>query len=261
MWSIAGMGQPATLVRLMAFRDTKTLRYAIFLLAIYNTLIYLPLVFIFVCARSILPGLEKPDEVMPKMALEVASPLVAGLILAAPFGAVMATVSAFLVQISSALVQDIYHRWIRPDAPESTLRKLSHLFIVIIALIAAAGAVNSPKFLQAIVVFTGGAAACAYLFPCVMAAYWPRATARGAIASMAAGVLTVLALYVPGWFWGHDPGIDAKSNFYAIYPLDIAPFVWGLLASAVMGIGVSLWDAPPKKDVTERFFGGADPAR
>jgi Na+/pantothenate symporter len=49
----------------MAFRDTQTLRHAIFLLAVYNTLIYLPLVFIFVCARAILPGLEKPDEVMP----------------------------------------------------------------------------------------------------------------------------------------------------------------------------------------------------
>ena len=29
MWAITGMGQPSTLVRLMAFRDSKTLRYSI----------------------------------------------------------------------------------------------------------------------------------------------------------------------------------------------------------------------------------------
>lgn len=261
MWSIAGMGQPATLVRLMAFRDTRTLRQAMFMLAVYNTLIYLPLVFIFICARRILPGLERSDEVMPTLALTVAHPAVAGLVLAAPFGAVMATVSAFLVQISSALVQDLYHRWIAPDAPERTLRRLSYAAIVATAGAAALGAVQSPEFLQAIIVFTGGANACAFLFPALMAAFWPRATARGAVASMVGGVLTVFALYAVGWtlralhHGTFDPGIGEKSSFSPVYPLGIAPFVWGLLASVVCGVVGSLLDSPPKPDVVRAFFG------
>jgi sodium/pantothenate symporter len=254
MWSIAGMGQPATLVRLMAFRDTRTLRHAIFLLAIYNTLIYLPLVFTFICARAILPGLAKPDEVMPTLALEVAPRWVAGIILAAPFGAVMATVSAFLVQISSALVQDLYHQWINPNASDRVLRALSYLCIIGVAMVAAAGAVRSPKFLQAIIVFTGGSAACAYLFPSVMAAFWSRATARGALASMFGGVLTVVLLYVAGWIRGTDPLIGEQSKFYPVYPLGIAPFVWGMLVSVVLGIGVSLWGPPPREELARRFF-------
>jgi SSS family solute:Na+ symporter/sodium/pantothenate symporter len=64
IWSLAGMGQPATLIRLMAFQDTPTLRRAMFLLAVYNTLIYLPLIVIFVCARAVPLALEKPDQVM-----------------------------------------------------------------------------------------------------------------------------------------------------------------------------------------------------
>jgi SSS family solute:Na+ symporter/sodium/pantothenate symporter len=255
MWSLAGMGQPATLLRLMAFRDTRTLRQAMFLLAVYNTLIYLPLVLIFIAARAILPTLERPDEVMPALALRIASPLVAGLILAAPFGAVMATISAYLVQIASSLVQDMYHRWVHPDAPVRTLRRLSHAGIIVVALLAALGSVHSPKFLQAIVVFTGGAAACAFLVPCLMAAFWPRATARGAVASMAGGVLTVIGLYLAGWISGRDPGIGEKSNFFPVYLLGFAPFVWGLLASAALGVGVSLLDAAPECEVRERFFG------
>ena len=57
MWAITGMGQPSTLVRLMAFRDSRTLRYSIIYLTIYNAMIYIPLIFIFVAARSILPNL------------------------------------------------------------------------------------------------------------------------------------------------------------------------------------------------------------
>lgn len=257
MWSIAGMGQPATLVRLMAFRDTPTLRRAMFMLAIYNTLIYLPLVFTFICARAILPPLERTDEAMPTLALAVAHPIVSGLILAAPFGAVMATVSAFLVQISSALVQDIYHRWIDPRAPAARLRLLSRLAILFVALLAAGGTLASPPYLQTIIVFTGGSAACAYLVPCLMACFWPRATARGALAALVGGVLTVFGLYVAGIFDGTatvDPGIGEEMKSYPVYLLGLAPIVWGLLASAVLGIGVSLLDRPPKRDLVARFF-------
>lgn len=253
MWSIAGMGQPATLVRLMAFRDTRTLRHAIFLLAIYNTAIYLPLVLIFICARAILPGLDKPDQVMPLLALKVAPAALAGLVLAAPFGAVMATSSAYLVQISSSLVQDIYHR-LNPIASERTLRRLSHVWIIVVAMIAASAALFSPPFLQAIVVFAGGASACTYLAPTVMAAFWPRATARGALASMLGGALTVLALYFLGWISGADPLIGEKGRFYPIYLGGIAPFVWGLIVSAAAGVIVSLTGPPPPRESVERFF-------
>jgi sodium/pantothenate symporter len=248
MWSIAGMGQPATLLRLMAFKDTATLRHAMFLLAVYNAAIYIPLVLIFICARAILPGLEKPDEVMPRMALAVANPLVAGVILAAPFGAVMATVSGYLVQISSALVQDVYHH-VRPHASETTLRRLSHLGIVGVACVSACGAVFSPPYLQAIVVFAGGAAACAYLFPAIMAAFWKRGTATGALVSMLGGVLTVLVLYVVGWVT-----IPDNRAWDPVNPGGIAPWVWGLSISAVLGIVVSLLDRAPKSELLDRLF-------
>src|SRR5439155_11493249 len=67
MWAITGMGQPSTLVRLMAFRDSRTLRYSIIYLTVYNAIIYIPLIFIFVAARGILPDLKSSDDVMPSL--------------------------------------------------------------------------------------------------------------------------------------------------------------------------------------------------
>lgn len=175
----------------------------------------------------------------------------------------MATVSAFLVQISSSLVQDFYHRFINPRAEEKTLRRLSHLAIVSVALLGMLGALKAPLFLQALIVFAGGAAACAYLVPAAMACFWRRATPQGAQAAMIGGVGTVLLLYIPGWIrtvvdpaW--DPGIDAKSSFYPEYLLGMAPFVWGLVVSAVLGFVVSLSTPAPPKSLQRRFFGETD---
>ena len=53
---------------------------------------------------------------------------------------------------------------------------------------------------------------------------------------------------------GFDPGIGEKSSFFPIYLLGIAPFVWGLLVSAVAGVVVSLMSPPPEQKMLERFF-------
>ncbi len=50
LWTIGAMGQPVGMVRLMACRDTPTLRTSLFMIGLYYSLIYLPLVVTFVCA-------------------------------------------------------------------------------------------------------------------------------------------------------------------------------------------------------------------
>ena len=115
----SGLGSPAGMVRVMATRSAATIRRSVVLLSVYNLGIYLPLVVICIAARSVLPRLSAADEVIPRLAFETTrdlwgGSLLAGLILAAPFGAVMATVSAYLVVISSGIVRDVYQRFLRP---------------------------------------------------------------------------------------------------------------------------------------------------
>ena len=144
MWAITGMGQPSTLVRLMAFRDSKTLRYSIIYLTIYNLLIYVPLIFIFIAAHSILPNLASADDVMPSLVIALANPYVAGLILAAPYGAVLSTVSGWLLIISSGLVRDLYQRFLRPTASEREIAWASYGATMVIGLGVAFVARNPP---------------------------------------------------------------------------------------------------------------------
>src|SRR5690606_6651477 len=55
VWVFSGLGSPAGMVRIMASKNTQTIRRSIFLLAGYNTLIYLPLIAICICGRALLP--------------------------------------------------------------------------------------------------------------------------------------------------------------------------------------------------------------
>ena len=264
MWAITGMGQPSTMVRLMAFRDSRTLRYSILYQTLYNALIYIPLIFIFIAARSILPSLTETDEVMPRLVVELTNPYVAGLILAAPYGAVMSTVSGFLLIVASGLVRDIYQRFLRPNASEREIARASYAATIFVGLVVTVLALNPPNYLQVIVVFASAGMASAFLVPGLMGAFWRHATAAGALAAMLAGTAMTLGLYTLGWVgpkalglgWllGPNPNIGAPSPFRPYYLLDLDPCIWGLGASLIAGILVSLVTTPPDPQRVSALF-------
>ncbi len=255
MWAISGAGQPSNMVRLMAFNSSRTLRRSIFTVAIYYTLIYFPLVVIFCCSRVLLPGMEaESDRIMPAMAVYLTHHAgvawLAGLLIAAPFAAVMSTVDSFLLLISSALVRDIYQRNINPDAEERTIKRLCFLFTLLVGTGAMLGAVNPPQFLQDIIVYTGSGLAASFLAPMIYALYWPRTNTSGAIAGMLAGFAAHLSMYVMGW--------SLNGNFYHPYQLfNVDPILVGLFASFAAGYLVTRLTPPPPESLVRKYFGGA----
>jgi SSS family solute:Na+ symporter/sodium/pantothenate symporter len=255
MWAISAMGQPSTIVRLMAFRDSRTLKTSIAYLAFYNAIVYIPLIIIFVCSRSILPDLKQPDEVMPTLVLKLSHPLVAGLILAAPYGAVMSTVSGFLLIIASGLVRDIYQRFLRPAASDREVARVSYAVMIVVGALVMLIAMKPPKYLQLIVVFASSAMATAFLVPVLLGCFWRRATAAGALAAMLAGTIATMCLYVGGMFLTHDQGIGAPpQGLVPYYLLGFEPVVWGLLASGLAGGLTSLLTRPPAAEVVSPLF-------
>jgi SSS family solute:Na+ symporter/sodium/pantothenate symporter len=264
-WPYAGMASPAGVVRIMACKDTQVLRQSIFLLAAYNMCIYLPLIMICICAKAMMPDLTKPDEVIPRMALVLTQgfPLglgswVSGLILAAPFGAIMATVSSYLLVIASGLVRDVYQRFISPEATEHELRRLTYATMIIIGIIAVALNVFPVKHLQTFVVFSSGCAASSFLMPTLMMCYWRRATAAGTIAAMLAGAAASSALTLTGLVIAIGQGRPAEFHAYELFGLE--PLIWGLAASLVVGVLVSLVTEPPDERLIRKLFDApADP--
>lgn len=307
MWSLMGAGMPSNMVRLMSFKDSASVRRALLLLAFYMLLTYLSLLIIFVCARAIFPteylheaGSEakgQPDSIMPAMtrhlAKEIGQPWVAGVLMAAPYAAIMSTVAAFLLMISSSLVRDIYQRVINPNVSERTLKVSSYLVTALVGVIVMVGALNPPNFLQYIIVFSGSALGCSFLIPMLLTLYWRRATRAGVLAGVLGGFLTVFSLYVLGWIdsrsqqavqdyqaqvaragqvgepppeaphramWLREnlswiPGWGEKRHdpFNPLFVGGLDALVWGLLMSLGLGVGVSLLGRPDE-ELVRRFF-------
>ncbi|MGD9647947.1 MAG: sodium:solute symporter [Pirellulales bacterium] len=264
-WVFAGIGSPAGMVRVMATNSTATLRRSIVLLAGYNWFIYLPLIGICVAARAVMPALEQSDEVIPRMSLWATRDLpggsfVTGLILAAPFGAVMATVSSYLVVIASGLVRDVYQKFVNPTASDMVIRRLSYLTMIVMGTIAVVANLRPIQYLQALVVFSGGGQAATFVVPILMLAYWRRATTAGVLAAMLGGAGTVLGLFVAGWLGFGPSMIGQATRFRPYYLLDCDPIIWGLAVSLVAGIGVSLLTAPPRRELVGQLFDAEESA-
>ena len=251
LWSVGQSGQPAQLVKLMAFNNVITFKRAIAVLSIVYGIIFFPMVVIFCCARVLVPGLDQtPDRIMPVMALTVSknanAPWLAGLLFAAPFAAAVSTIVSFMIMISSSLVRDIYQRYINPNATDEKVKRFSYLCTAAIGIAATIGAVNPPKFLQVLIVFTFGGLATVFLAIMSLALYWPRFNKYGAAASMLGGFVGYLSLYVAGFV------IYGEIRPMCLFKID--PVIWGIGISFLSGIIFSLITAPPPEHLVCKFF-------
>ncbi|MCB9769152.1 MAG: sodium transporter [Candidatus Omnitrophica bacterium] len=250
LWPISGSGQAGNMLRLMAFQNTKTLARAIFAVTIYYGFIYIPLVIIFVCAKTLPLSVEQSDQAMPAMAMLVAPPLLAGLLIAAPFAAIMSTVDSFLLMISSALVRDIYQRAINPDVSERAIRIASLATTLAVGFLVLLLTINPPQFLQDIIVFGSAGQAATFLGAMVLTLYWPRSNAAGTASAMITGFVVVAGLYTIGRL--------QTGEFVSWAPYDIHPFIWGLIGSFIGGVLGSLATPPPSERTVARFFYASD---
>ena len=251
MWTFSGAGQPSNMVRLMAFQNSTTLRRAIFTVSIYYTLIYIPLVIIFCCARVLLPGWEsEPDRIMPEMAKFITSavsmPWLAGLLVAAPFAAVMSTMDSYLLMISSAVVRDLFQRNLDPTASEKTLKRMTYAVTMAVGAGAMLAAVNPPNFLQDIIVFTGSGLSTSFLAPVLLMLYWPRCNKQGAIGGMLGGFTTHVILYSIGFL--------QTGRMEAYQPFNFHPFIAGLIAAFASVVIITLLTPPPPQHLVRKFF-------
>ncbi len=250
-WPFSTAGQPGNMVRLMAFNTTRTLRRSIALLAVYFSLIYLPLVIIFCCARIVVPGLEQePDRIMPAMTFAVTEaasvPWLAGILVAAPFAAAMSTVDSFMLMISSSLVRDIYQHQFNPSASERTIKRLSYLCMIVVGVVVTIAAINPPKFLQYFIVFAGGGLSTSFLVPMIMTLYWRRSNTPGVLAAMFGGLGVYLSFYVLAFI--------RLGELKPLPFLWLDQFAWGVIASGVIGVAVTWLTPPPANENVDRFF-------
>ncbi|MGE7023525.1 sodium/pantothenate symporter [Solibacillus cecembensis] len=218
-WILIGLGViglPQIAVRAMSYKDAKSLHRAILIGTIGIGTIMFGMHLIGVFARSVVPGIVIGDKVMPIVTLEVLPPLLAGIVLAAPMAAIMSTVNALLILVSSTVVKDIYLNFMNPKATEQQIKKRSYWVTSIIGLAVVIFALNPPELLIWLNLFAFGGLESAFLWSVVFGLYWKKANKYGAISSMLVGLTLYIAIdrLAPHIFGMHTVTLPIVVSFF-----------------------------------------------
>ena len=241
--SIGGIVMPTTVPRMLAFRDTKALRRALMLLAPYFILMYGSSLITMNCAYALdlQLGTGKSDMALPEFAKLIAPPVLAGLLIAAPFAAVMSTVDSALLVISGSVVRDIVKRTFVPDLTQKRMKQLIYLVTAVSGAVVFVIALKmEPDFLQPLVIHYVGASGSALFWPCIATFYWKRATGYGVLAGLAGG-LTVYLIAVL---------CHVRTTSFPLHE-----FVFGFFGSLALVVLVSLKTPKQSEERLKLYFG------
>ncbi|MGG1573029.1 sodium/pantothenate symporter [Fictibacillus sp. NRS-1165] len=205
-WLLVGIGVvglPQISVRAMSYKNSKAMHQAMIIGTFVIGFIMLGMHLTGVFGRVVIPGVEIGDKVMPMLALKVLPGWLAGIVLAAPLAAVMSTVNAILLIVSSSIVKDIYINYIKPEASQQSVKRLSFSVTAIIGILVFIVSLYPPDLLIWLNLFSFGGLEAAFIWPVVLGLYWKRGNAAGAVGSIVTGVLSYVLLdtFAPN-LWG-----------------------------------------------------------
>lgn len=237
----------------LSARRPETFKLPIVAYPLCVAAVWLPSVLVGVLASADLPGLEGPaaNSVLIR-AIDLHAPgVLAGLLAAGVFAAVMSSLDSQALALSSMVTRGLgRRRAAEPAAAAATagLRQLllGRLFVaaVLVLTYVLSLTVERSIFRLGVWSFTGFAA----LFPLIVAAlYWRRATRAGAWASLA----TAVSLWL--YYFLHA----AQNPGYTIGGTGLMPVAVIVPAAALALVAVSLLTAPPPAADLAPFFPGA----
>jgi SSS family solute:Na+ symporter/sodium/proline symporter len=193
------------------------------------------IVAIAVFGRALYPTGEvalHPREIIPYTARHGLPAFMGALLLGAVFAKVISTASNYLFSPATNLINDVFVRYIAPDASNKRVLIVSRLAVVILGIWALYQAVYAESILQKMLwAYTIYSAA---LTPVVLAAFYSkRVTAWGAVAAIASGTVVTLLWDVPA-VKAIFPVIlaDRDAIFPALFVAVIAMIVVSLVTRA-----------------------------
>ena len=239
LWSFFTMGQPHLFTKFFAMKDHKTMFKAILLgtagMFFSATLIE----WAGVNGIATIQNIEKADQIVPMILQRGLNPFLASIFIAGIVAAGMSTIDGILVTTTGAVTRDIYQKLVHKNATDESVMKLSKVITVIIGILVICFGVFQPGSIFEINLFAFSGMAI-FVVPILFGIYWKKATAKGAIAAVVTGVISLLLFTL-------NPSVKALAlGFHALFPTTII--------SAIVMVIVSKFTKAPSQETIERHF-------
>jgi SSS family transporter len=187
------------------------------------------------------PGLANPEEGYPRIMVDVLPSPLKGLLLATFAAAYMSTIGTHLNWGASYLVNDVYLRFIRPQASRRAQVIASRIATVTLMLLSLVVMAYLNSVEQGWKLLLGLGAGTGLVF--ILRWYWWRVNAWSEISAMAASFVTSVSLHVAG-----VDAADTSSHDYALAMLVT------VAVTTVVWLLVTFLTAPEDEAVLERFY-------
>ena len=246
-WGLGYLGSQRVVQRFMAVENEARIPLSRNVGTMWMLLVYLFALLLGLVALPALAEIGRLEEVLadPERVFLVASqvffhPLVGGVLLCAVIAAVMSTADSQLLLASAVATDDL--PMVRRYAYALGSRQrvwLGRAFLVAAGVLAAVLSIASEESVFALVSYAWGGMGAAFAPVTVMALYWRRFNAPGALAAMVSGTV---AATIWGYFDGGPGGV-----------MDIQPAAPGCAIAVLCGIAVALATKPPPASVGTLF--------
>ncbi|WP_290872961.1 sodium/proline symporter PutP [Aquabacterium sp.] len=241
-WGLGYFGQPHILARFMAVDSVKSIANArrismtwmIACLAGACLVGFFGIAYFATHPEHAAAVAENPERVFIELAKILFNPWVAGVLLSAILAAVMSTLSCQLLVCSSALTEDFYKPFFRPNAKDKELVWVGRAMVMLVALIAIALATNPNNRVLGLVSYAWAGFGAAFGPLVLLSVLWKGMTRNGALAGIVVGALTVIVWKQFGWL-----------GLYEIIP--------GFVFSAIAIVVFSLTGPKPSASMVKRF--------
>jgi len=238
------LGNQVMYQKFFSARSEKDARISVIGWIVGTLLLETLIVAIAVFGRALYPTGEvalHPREIIPYTARHGLPAVMGALLLGAVFAKVISTASNYLFSPATNLIEDVYVRYIAPDASNKRVLIVSRLAVVLLGCWALYQAVYAESILQKMLwAYTIYSAA---LTPVVLAAFYSkRVTAWGAVSAIGAGTAVTLLWDIPA-VRNFFPQILAQRD--AIFP--------ALFVAVAAMIVVSCFTPKPNLKQLEQF--------
>jgi cation/acetate symporter len=137
----------------------------------------------------------------PVAAADTTSIVLLGLVATASIAALIALGSGLLLVMANAISYDLYYKSLDLTAPADRRLIVARGAILIVAALAACGALYLPRTMLVLAGTSFSLAASAFLPALLLGLWWKRATGQGALAGMIGGIIVCLYyMIVPRYF-------------------------------------------------------------
>lgn len=257
-WGLGYFGMPHIIVRFMGIRSNDEIKKARRIGTVWMIVSYVGTFLIgtlgtaYLLNHGVLLGTGAEEVVVEGVTqfgdaetvfsatmLKMYPAFIGGIFLCAILAASMSTADSQLLAASSAVGQDIYKGIINKNADEKTVLNISRFTVFIIALIALFLSLNPSSSIFGLVSYAWAGFGATFGPLVILALYWKGMTAKGAIAGLVTGFISVV-------LWHNIPG--SVHPIFALY--EIVP---GFVICLIFSAAVSFLDKNKDAEMLKQF--------